>query len=55
MAHRYGRMPHELVPGVVPGSWGALIVDVAVYQAGEAMRVAAAQREGAIIFPVWGL
>lgn len=55
MAHRYGRLPHEVVPGVRPATWTALLVDMAVYQAGEAMRVQAAAKEGAMIFVTWGL
>lgn len=55
MAHRYGRMPHEVVPGATPGTWTALIVDQAVYRAGEYARVAAAEKEGSIVFPVWSM
>ena len=55
MAHRYGKRPSEMVPGVTPGSWTAAMVDLGVYQAGEDARVAAAKKEGAMIFPTWSL
>lgn len=53
MCHRYGRLPHEIVPGCPPGSWSALIVDMAVYRAGENMRKNLP--DGAVVFPVWSL
>ena len=55
MAHRYGRLPHELVPGCEPRTWRALIVDAAVYAAGDQAREKLMADPKAMIFPVWGL